>query len=90
LAIRPEYALAALKVAARRGIRFPEELQIIGLNHHPVFRYVQPAITSVGDSWVELGRQCAVFLGDALAQLPAAAPRYVAAPQLERQESTLA
>lgn len=90
LAIRPEFALAAVKVAARHGIRIPEELQIIGLNHHPVFRYVQPAITSVGDSWVDLGRRCAAFLGDALAQLPVTAPRYVASPRLEKQESTLA
>lgn len=89
LALRPDFALAAIKVAARRGIRIPDELQIIGLNHHPVFRYVQPAITSVGDSWVEVGRQCAVFLGDALTHLPATAPRYLAPTTLERQESTL-
>jgi len=89
LAIRPEFALAALRVASRRGIRIPEDLQIIGLNHHPVFRYVQPAITSIGDSWVEIGRQCAVFLGDAMVQLPATAPKYVAPALLEKQESTL-
>ncbi|HOW70621.1 MAG TPA: substrate-binding domain-containing protein [Phycisphaerae bacterium] len=90
LALRPDFALAALKVAARRGIRIPDELQLIGLNHHPVFRYVHPAITSVGDSWVEVGRQCAMFLGDALAHLPTTASRYVAATTMERQESTQA
>jgi DNA-binding LacI/PurR family transcriptional regulator len=78
LAIRPEYAMAAVQVANQMGIRVPQDLQIIGLRHSPLYRFASPEIASIGPgSPVEQGRRCAELLAGFMGKRPAVAPRVV-------------
>jgi DNA-binding LacI/PurR family transcriptional regulator len=89
LAIRPEYALATVQAAARRGIRIPDELQVVGLHHHTMYRFAYPEITSVGPrSLVELGQLCAELLAGSMGQRPGTADRVVIESTLVGREST--
>jgi DNA-binding transcriptional regulator YhcF (GntR family) len=90
LAVHPEFAMATLQVAARRGIRIPQELQVVGLHHHPMYPFAYPAITSIGPwSLVELGRRCAELLAESLGGPSAVATREVIKSTLIERESTL-
>ncbi|MBN1514066.1 MAG: substrate-binding domain-containing protein [Phycisphaerae bacterium] len=89
LAIRPEYALVTVQVAARRGIRIPDEVQVVGLHHHPMYRFTHPEITSIGPrSMVELGRACAELLAEVMGQQPTVASRDIIQSTLVERGST--
>ncbi|MBN1491608.1 MAG: LacI family DNA-binding transcriptional regulator, partial [Phycisphaerae bacterium] len=67
LATRTEFAMATLAVAARRGLRIPRDLQLVGLGHHPLFEFCYPRVSSIGvPSDQELGRRCAELLSRVL------------------------
>ena len=69
LAIRPEFALTVVKVAAARGIAVPGDLQVIGFPQHPMYRHIHPEITSIGvPSMAALGQRCAVMLAQTMGQ----------------------
>ncbi len=90
LAVHPEFAMATLQIAARRGIRIPQELQVVGLHHHPMYPFAYPAITSIGPwSLVELGRRCAELLAESLGARPQVAKREVIRSTLIERETTL-
>jgi DNA-binding LacI/PurR family transcriptional regulator/DNA-binding transcriptional regulator YhcF (GntR family) len=89
LAIRPEYAWAAVQTAARRGIGIPEDLRVVGLHHHPMYRFTYPQITSIGPrSMFELSLRCAEILAEAMGQRHPTAPREVIESTLMEREST--
>lgn len=90
LVLRPEHALACTRVAARHDIAVPGQLQVIGLHHHPTYRLVYPAITSIGPrSLSELGRRCARLLAEAMGRRHDSAPREIIESTLVEGESTL-
>jgi DNA-binding LacI/PurR family transcriptional regulator len=90
LAIRPEYAMAAVQVASQMGIRVPQDLQIIGLRHSPLYRFASPEIASIGPSSpVEQGRRCAELLAGFMGKRPPVSPRVVIESTLIERGSIL-
>jgi DNA-binding LacI/PurR family transcriptional regulator len=90
LAIRPEFALATVKLAARHRISIPHELQVIGYPTHPMYRFAHPELTSVGVSSIqELGKQSALLLARCMGRLPEEPCRIQLATQVFQGESTL-
>jgi len=89
LATRAEFAVATLSVAARRGLRIPRDLQLVGQSHHPMFEYCHPRITSLGiASDQEMGRRCAELLTDAfLCRADGAATVEIEPTVMERESS---
>src|SRR5690606_38032264 len=57
-----EIALGALDVARARGIRVPDELAITGWDDIPMTRHVSPALTTVRQPMLDLGRRAAALL----------------------------
>ncbi len=89
LAVRPELAMATVQAATRLGIRIPDELQLIGLHHHPMYQFTCPEITSIGPhSMVELGRRCGELLAAAMGQRHDPAPCELIESTLVEREST--
>lgn len=48
--------IGVLRAAAERNIRVPSELSVIGFDDILMSRYVYPALTTVGQSILQLGR----------------------------------
>jgi DNA-binding LacI/PurR family transcriptional regulator len=91
LAIYPDYALATVQVAAQRGIRMPQDLQVVGLHHHPSYLFTYPTITSIGPTLLEsVGRRCAELLADSMAERPSNRRREVLVSTLIERDSTRA
>ena len=55
-------ALGALKAARERGIICPEDLSVVGFGDFSVGDFVQPRLTTVRQSRIELGRNAAELL----------------------------
>lgn len=90
LAVRPPLAMAVVKVAARREIPIPEEVELIGYHHASAYTHVHPEITSVGVRSVEeLGRQAAHLLAESMIRPRAVARRELVESSLIERESTL-
>lgn len=90
LALQPEFAMAVLQVAARHRIAIPDELQVVGLRHNPMYAFAYPTITSIGPwSTVELGRRSAELLAEAMVGPSEAKAREVIRSTLIERESTL-
>lgn len=90
LAIRPEYAMATMQIANQMGIRVPQDLQVIGLRHSPLYRFASPEIASIGPaSPVEHGRRCAELLAAYMGKRPSAAPRVIIESTLIERGSIL-
>jgi DNA-binding LacI/PurR family transcriptional regulator len=54
--------IGVLRAAAERNIRVPSELSVIGFDDIQMSRYVYPALTTVGQSILQLGEMAAEVL----------------------------
>ncbi|WP_407310415.1 LacI family DNA-binding transcriptional regulator [Pseudomonas sp. nanlin1] len=81
--------MGALRAAAERGIAVPAQLSVIGFDDIQMCRYVYPALTSVGQSILQLGERAAARLLDRIAgRADAGASQQVIEPRLMVREST--
>ncbi|RMN06743.1 Ribose operon repressor [Pseudomonas savastanoi pv. glycinea] len=55
-------AIGVLRAAAERSIRVPQDLSVIGFDDIQMSRYVYPALTTVGQSIMQLGETAAEML----------------------------
>ncbi|EGH29506.1 LacI transcriptional regulator, partial [Pseudomonas syringae pv. japonica str. M301072] len=55
-------AIGVLRAAAERLIRVPQDLSVIGFDDIQMSRYVYPALTTVGQSIIQLGETAAEML----------------------------
>ena len=62
LAVNELYAVAALKVALKRGIKVPEELNIIGFTDGIISQHSTPAISTVKQNAYKMGEIAAKLL----------------------------
>ncbi len=62
MAVNEVYAVTALKVALRRGIKIPEELQIIGFTDGIISQYSTPTISTVKQNSFKMGELAAKLL----------------------------
>jgi len=65
-AVNELFAVTAIKVATRLGIKIPEELSIIGFTDGLISKYSSPSITTVGQDGVKMGAKAAKMLIDRL------------------------
>lgn len=65
-AVNELFAVTAIKVAARLGIKIPEELSIIGFTDGLISKYSSPSITTVGQDGIKMGAKAAKMLIDRL------------------------
>mgnify|MGYP006205556827 CR=1 FL=1 len=56
------FGFGVLRAAAERNIRVPSELSVIGFDDIQMGRYVYPALTTVGQSILQLGEMAAGVL----------------------------
>jgi len=78
-----------LRAAAERGVRVPEALSVIGFDDIEMSRYVYPALTTVGQSILQLGERAAQVLLRRIAQPEAAGiEQAIVAPSIVVREST--
>lgn len=90
LAVRPQLAMAVIKVAARRRIRIPQQIEVVGYHHSSAYTHVHPEITSVGVKSVkDFGRHAARLLAESMTQPRKVAPRELIESSLIERESTL-
>ncbi len=83
--------MGALRAAAERKIQVPEELSIIGFDDIELSRYVYPALSTVGQSILQLGEAAAQSLFERISGNVQGRPqRRVVTPQLAVRESTAA
>jgi LacI family transcriptional regulator len=83
--------IGALRAAAERGLRVPQALSVIGFDDIQMSRYVYPALSTVGQSILQLGELAAQLLLQRIESLAPAAPEpRILAPQLLLRESTQA
>jgi LacI family transcriptional regulator len=61
-AVNELFAVTAIKVAARLGIKIPEELSIVGFTDGLISKYSSPSITTVGQNGVKMGAKAAKML----------------------------
>src|SRR3546814_10759171 len=54
--------IGVLRAAAERNVRVPGELSVIGFDDIQMSRYVYPALTTVGQSILQLGEMAAEVL----------------------------
>lgn len=66
MAVNEIYAVAALKVALRRGIKVPEELNIIGFTDGIISQHSTPSISTVKQNAFKMGEISAKLLIDKL------------------------
>jgi LacI family transcriptional regulator len=78
-----------LRAAAERNIQVPRELSVIGFDDIEMSRYVYPALTTVGQSILELGERAAQLLLRRIAA-PGSPPieQVIVAPSIVLREST--
>jgi LacI family transcriptional regulator len=81
--------IGILRAAAERGLRVPQDLSIVGFDDIAVSRYLYPALTTVGQSILQLGERAAAQLLARLGQRNKSLPEHtVVAPTLVLREST--
>jgi DNA-binding LacI/PurR family transcriptional regulator len=55
-------ALAAIQVLSERGLRVPDDVAVVGYDDNPLARLANPALTTVHQDGVEMGRQAMTML----------------------------
>lgn len=80
-------AVGVINALARRGIRVPEEVAVVGFNNSILARCCQPAITSVDSRMEDMGKRAVDLFHKVMAgeKMPA---RMVLQPRLHIREST--
>ncbi|MGG7509280.1 LacI family DNA-binding transcriptional regulator [Plantibacter sp. YIM 135249] len=81
-------AMAALKVASRRGIRVPEDLAVVGMDDTDLAELANPSVTSVNLGSVKRARTAAKLLIRRLEDRDASVERVVIEPSLTIRESS--
>lgn len=82
--------IGVLRAAAERNIRVPSELSVIGFDDIQMSRYVYPALTTVGQSILQLGETAAEMLLNRIATPLLAVDRRIVTPSIVLRESTAA
>jgi len=80
--------IGVLRAAAERHIRVPEQLSVIGFDDVQMSRYVYPALTTVGQSILQLGETAAQVLLRRIATPQQAVEQLIVAPSIVLREST--
>ncbi len=80
--------IGVLRAAAERHIRVPEQLSVIGFDDVQMSRYVYPALTTVGQSILQLGETAAQVLLRRIATPQQAVEQLIVAPNIVLREST--
>jgi LacI family transcriptional regulator len=80
--------IGVLRAAAERNIRVPSELSVIGFDDIQMSRYVYPALTTVGQSIVQLGEMAAEVLLRRIATPGLATDQRIVTPSIVLREST--
>jgi DNA-binding LacI/PurR family transcriptional regulator len=57
-----QMAMGLLQSLREGGVAVPEDVRVVGFDDHPLSRYVQPRLTTVGADFVEVGREAAHML----------------------------
>ncbi|TPV31849.1 LacI family transcriptional regulator [Paucihalobacter ruber] len=61
-AVNELFALIAMKVAHERGIKIPEQMQVIGFTNGVLSKYATPSLTTVSQHAQQIGEQSAYLL----------------------------
>jgi LacI family transcriptional regulator len=80
--------IGVLRAAAERNIRVPSELSVIGFDDIQMSRYVYPALTTVGQSILQLGEMAAELLLRRIATPTLATEQRIVTPSIVLREST--
>ncbi|MFL6608208.1 MAG: substrate-binding domain-containing protein, partial [Pseudomonas sp.] len=80
--------IGALRAAAERNVRVPSELSIIGFDDIQMSRYVYPALTTVGQSILQLGEMAAEVLLRRIATPGLVTDQRIVTPSIVLREST--
>ena len=81
-------ALGVYEAARQRGLRIPEDLNVVGFDDLPVDQWLSPPLTTVRQPLAEMGRVAADMLGTLIEELPLASRRVELATELIVREST--
>ncbi|QKG65821.1 LacI family DNA-binding transcriptional regulator [Pseudomonas sp. B14-6] len=80
--------IGVLRAAAERNVRVPTELSVIGFDDIQMSRYVYPALTTVGQSILQLGEMAAEVLLRRIATPDMATDQRIVTPSIVLREST--
>jgi len=80
--------IGVLRAAAERNIRVPTELSVIGFDDIQMSRYVYPALTTVGQSILQLGEMAAGVLLRRIAKPDLCIEQRIVTPSIVIREST--
>lgn len=80
--------IGVLRAAAERNIRVPGELSVIGFDDILLSRYVYPALTTVGQSILQLGETAAELLLRRIATRDLPLDQRIVTPSIVLREST--
>ncbi|MFJ4196810.1 LacI family DNA-binding transcriptional regulator [Pseudomonas sp. NPDC089534] len=80
--------IGVLRAAAERNMRVPTELSVIGFDDIQMSRYVYPALTTVGQSILQLGEMAAEVLLRRIASPNLATDQRIVTPSIVLREST--
>ncbi|MNF96974.1 Ribose operon repressor [compost metagenome] len=80
--------IGVLRAAAERNIRVPTDLSVIGFDDIQISRYVYPALTTVGQSILQLGEMAAGVLLRRIATPSLATEQRIVTPSIVMREST--
>ena len=80
--------IGVLRAAAEHNIRVPSELSVIGFDDIQMSRYVYPALTTVGQSILQLGEMAAQALLRRIASPQLATGQRIVTPDIVLREST--
>lgn len=81
--------IGVLRAAAERNVRVPADLSVIGFDDIQMSQYVFPALTTVGQSILQLGERAAeVLLKRISTRGDSAVQRLIVAPSIVLREST--
>ncbi|WP_285420002.1 LacI family DNA-binding transcriptional regulator [Pseudomonas sp. efr-133-TYG-5] len=80
--------IGVLRAAAERNMRVPSELSVIGFDDIQMSRYVYPALTTVGQSILQLGEMAAEVLLRRIATPSLVTDQRIVTPSIVLREST--
>lgn len=80
--------IGVLRAAAERNVRVPTELSVIGFDDIQMSRYVYPALTTVGQSILQLGEMAAEVLLRRIATPSLVTDQRIVTPSIVLREST--
>lgn len=80
--------IGVLRAAAERKVRVPSELSVIGFDDIQMSRYVYPALTTVGQSILQLGEMAAEVLLRRIATPGLVTDQRIVTPSIVLREST--